>query len=122
MHLGELDVLPELFTNNCVIHGGTVILDEDIVGLISLRDWVIEFRTAYPDLMFYIEDMGIDGDYLYSRWKARGTNVATLWNQKIPTGKEMIISGYTINFMHYGNQKIGEQWNFYSLSTLASFN
>jgi predicted ester cyclase len=63
-------------------------------------------RTAFPDLHLTIDDMVADGDKVWIRMTARGTNQGPLVGP--PTGKAMSIT--VMDECRFENGKIVEHW------------
>jgi predicted ester cyclase len=63
-------------------------------------------RTAFPDLHLTIDDMVVDGDKVWIRMTARGTNQGPLLGP--PTGKAMRITVFDV--CRFENGKIVEHW------------
>ncbi len=63
-------------------------------------------RTAFPDLHLTIEDMVGDGDKVWVRMMARGTNQGPFFGP--PTGKAMTITVF--DMCRFENGKIVEHW------------
>jgi len=78
-------------------------------------------HRCFPDIIFHIEDLSFEGDFVYCRWRARGTHARPLWEQRpenfVP--QEVLLSGCFISLFAYGNQRIIEQWHFYSMPSLV---
>jgi steroid delta-isomerase-like uncharacterized protein len=63
-------------------------------------------RTAFPDLHLTIDDMTADGDKVWIRMTARGTNLGPLAGP--PTGKPMTIT--VMDVCRFENGRIVEHW------------
>ena len=63
-------------------------------------------RTAFPDLHLTIEDLVADGDKVWIRMTARGTNLGPLVGP--PTGKPMTIA--VMDVCRFENGMIVEHW------------
>jgi predicted ester cyclase len=78
-------------------------LKQTLAGLKEDIQWL---RTAFPDLHLTIEDMVADGDKVWIRMKASGTNLGPLAGP--PTGKPMTID--VMDVCRFENGKIVEHW------------
>jgi steroid delta-isomerase-like uncharacterized protein len=63
------------------------------------------YRRAFPDLLFTIEEIVIEGDSVALHWKVSGTNLGEFGGQA-PTGKRGVGEGMT--FIHIRNGKAVE--------------
>jgi steroid delta-isomerase-like uncharacterized protein len=73
------------------------------------------YRTAFPNLIFTVEDQVAEGDRVATRWTARGTHQGPL-NDIPPTGKSATVTGISIE--RYEDGKIIESyvnWDFMGL-------
>jgi len=100
---GDLGVVDEVAASNLVIHASS----QDIRGREGAKQFVMMFRTAFPDLRFTIEDQIAEGDMVVTRWTARGTHRGDF--QGVPaTGREIRLTGTDIDRMADG--KVVECW------------
>jgi predicted ester cyclase len=67
---GKIDELDELVAPNWVRHKPPF---PDIVGLESLKKFIADCRTSYPDVNLTIDKVIIDGDWSASLWTYEGT-------------------------------------------------
>lgn len=101
---GNLEVIDELVASDFVGHG-TAAGGE---GRDAYRQFVVEMRSAFPDLRITVEDQIAEGDKVVTRWRARGTHAGPI--QGIPpTGRPVEISGTIID--HLADGKIIECWS-----------
>lgn len=98
---GNYDLLDELVAPNYQEHQFG--LQKTLDGL--KRDIQL-LRAAFPDIQHTIEDMVADGDKVWMRMTARGTNLGPLMGP--PTGKAMTIT--VIDVCRFENGKIVEHW------------
>ncbi|MBA7509372.1 Aklanonic acid methyl ester cyclase AcmA [subsurface metagenome] len=99
---GKLDVIDE-------------ILDKDyynsllnVRGLESVRQFVIAYRTSFPDIKFTVEDQIAEGDKVTTRFSATGTHRGEFMGVA-PTGKTVKIA--TLTVYRIVNGKIVEGWS-----------
>jgi steroid delta-isomerase-like uncharacterized protein len=103
---GKLEVIDELVASDFVGHGTAT--EGGDQGRDAYRNFVVEMRTAFPDLQMTIEDQVAEGDKVVTRFRARGTHSGTF--QGIPpTGKPGELSGTIIDRIADG--KIIECWS-----------
>jgi predicted ester cyclase len=97
----KYEVLPELFEPDFVEHQFG--LHPTFEGI--TRD--IQFlHKAFPDLHLTIEDIAADGDKVWGRMTARGTNLGGLMGP--PNGKSFEIT--VMDEVRFKNGKIVEHW------------
>jgi steroid delta-isomerase-like uncharacterized protein len=71
---GNFAVINELFTTDYI--GGEPSMT--IQGQEGVRQFVSQYRSAFPDLHFTIEDMIAEGDNVVTRWSVTGTHEGNL--------------------------------------------
>lgn len=101
---GNLDVIDETHAAGYVLHDPT----GDIQGTEGLRQFVMVYRTAFPDFHVTIEDEIAEGDMVVLRWTITGTHKAELMGIP-PTNKRMMMAGITMG--RIASRKIVEAWN-----------
>ena len=105
---GSLDTLEdafaEVYTQDFILHE----LDEDIVGIEGLTQFVSMIRSAIPDLRITIEDDMAEGDKVVTRWIGQGTHQGELMGVA-PTGNQLTFTGITIHRIE--DTKIVEEWS-----------
>lgn len=85
-------------------------------GREGFKQFVLMYRSAFPDMHITIEDQIAEGDKVVSRWTARGTHQGELMGIP-PTGKQATVTG--INIERFANGKFVEEWsNFDALGLL----
>lgn len=101
---GNMDLIPDLFSENFVGHfpGGAT-----VHGREGLADEVIAHREAFPDWTEEVEDEINDHDQVAVRFTSRGTNTGDFLGSP-PTGSRVEISEVAIFRLVDG--KIAEQW------------
>jgi predicted ester cyclase len=76
-------------------------------GLEGVKGAIRYLHTAFPDFSITIEDMVIDGDKIWGRMRARGTNLGPFMGQP-PTGKPMEIT--VIDVCRFADGMMVEHW------------
>ena len=84
--------------------------DGDEVGRGHLKQTVLAYRTAFPDLRMSFEDQIADGDQVVTRWIASGTHLGEL-NGIGATGRAAHVSGIFIHRLADG--QISESWSMF---------
>jgi steroid delta-isomerase-like uncharacterized protein len=105
---GHLDVIDELFADDFV---ATIVgAPEQIRGPQGFREFVVMYRTAFPDLRITVDEQFAEGETVVTRWTATGTNEGELMG--IPaTGKQATTAGININRISDG--KLVEGWGLF---------
>jgi steroid delta-isomerase-like uncharacterized protein len=105
---GHLDVIDELFADDFV---ATIVgAPEQIRGPQGFREFVVMYRTAFPDLRITVDEQFAEGETVVTRWTATGTNEGELMG--IPaTGKQATTAGININ--RISNGKLVEGWGLF---------
>jgi predicted ester cyclase len=79
----------------------------------SVKKWVTDIRSAFPDIHVTIEDLIADGDKLVNRVTYRGTHNGELndpvWGRIAPTGKQITWMAIAIN--RFADGKSVEAWD-----------
>ena len=108
---GNLAVLDELLSADFNGHDPTI-----SPGSQGFKQFVLMYRTAFPDLHFTIEDQVAEGNKNVGRWTARGTHRGELMGIP-PTGKPVTVTEMFIS--RHANGKLVESWfNFDTLGML----
>ncbi len=79
-------------------------------GSEGFKQYVLMYRSAFPDVHLTIEDQIAEGDTVVSRWTARGTHKGELMGIP-PTGKQVTVTG--MNIERVANGKLVEGWSNY---------
>ena len=67
----------------------------------------MEYRSAFPDVLFTVEDQIAEGNMVVTRWTARGTHKG-VFRGIPPTGKHAMTTGISVTRVAYG--KFVEGW------------
>ncbi len=103
---GQLAVLDEVVAASFVYHESAL---GDIPGPEGLKQTILGYRMAYPDLQFTSEEMIAEGDLVAMRWTARGTQQGELMG--IPaTGLATTTVGINIARFDAAGMMV-EQWS-----------
>ncbi len=114
LNRGNLTVLDELVDKDVVEHQP---LGPGLPpGREGLRQWIIMFRKAFPDLQAEIEDLTIDGDRVWIRSIFRGTNTGQLMGMP-PTGKSF--QGESFELLRVDQHgKTLEHWGVFDVASM----
>ncbi len=102
---GNLAVVDELMRADYNGHDPTI-----PTGSAGFKQFVLMYRSAFPDVHLTIEDQMAEGDKVVSRWTAHGTHRGELMGIA-PTGKQITVTG--INIERIANGKLVEGWSNY---------
>ncbi|HUC17052.1 MAG TPA: ester cyclase [Acetobacteraceae bacterium] len=105
---GEMDSASEIFTPDYINHQPHSTDDAHAIhGLEKWKDFIIDFRRAFPDLHDTIEDQVAEGDRVVTRFTSAGTHKGKGMNLP-PSNKKIRWSGIAIDRIATG--KIAESW------------
>ena len=102
---GNLGVVDELVAPQFVNHDAA--LPEPTTGIEAAKASIAGYRDAFPDLRLTIEQQVAEGEYVTTRWTARGTHRGDLFGMTA-TGKQATVTGITIDRIVDG--KLVESW------------
>ncbi len=101
---GKLELIDEFMASDFVEH-------EEFPGLAAGRagakEFFAQFREAFPDLHFHVDDMIAEGDRVVARITMHGTNEGSFMGMA-PTGKEVFVK--VIDIVRFADGKIVEHW------------
>jgi len=100
---GRLDVADELVAPDCVEHQRGGLGD----GPDGVKRTAKMLRSAFPDFSLTIADLVVDGDKVWARQRAGGTNTGSFFGFP-PTGKTADIEVY--DSVRIENGRIVEHW------------
>jgi steroid delta-isomerase-like uncharacterized protein len=109
---GKLDEVLELIADDYVGHVPG--MPEPIRGKDGFREFIDAYRTAFPDGTITVVHQLAEGEFVASRWTARGTNTGQLLGMP-PTGKQVTVEGIT--YARFAEGQSREAW--ISWDTLA---
>ncbi len=102
---GRLEVADEVMATDSIGHDPA--LPEPTRGPAGLKQAVTGYRDAFPDLRVTINEQIGEGDFVCTRWTARGTHKGMFFGTAA-TGKEATVTGITID--RIANGRIAESW------------
>ena len=104
---GMMETADQIGDKNEIFHDP---LAGEVRGVEGFKQHVRNFRAAFPDLKFVIEDIGADGDKVYFRFVATGTHKGAFLG--VPaTNKRARVTGLALNRIQGG--KFVEVWTSY---------
>jgi len=102
---GNLETADEIIVEEYVLHEAA----EEIKGIDSFKVFVKDFRTAFPNAHFDIDDVIVEGDLAVVRYTFRGKHDGD-YMDIASTGKEVTATGIRLSRVTDG--KIQETWNY----------
>ena len=112
---GDVSIADELYSEDYVGYDPTK--PEPIRGIEGAKEEAAGYRAAFPDLQLTIEQQIAEGEYVVTRWTARGTHEGDL-EGIAPTGVSATTTGISVTRIVDG--KIVEdhtEWNALGLMT-----
>jgi steroid delta-isomerase-like uncharacterized protein len=103
---GKLEMVDQLVAPDFVDHNPTPGFAPNREGL---REFVLHFRSAFPDLKLELEDLICEGNRVVDRWSMRATHQGEFLGIP-PTGKAVTLAG--IDILSIVGGKIVEGWHF----------
>ena len=91
---GNLDVIDELVDPGFVNYD--VAMPEPQRGIEEAKAGISGYRAAFPDLKITVEEQIAEGEYVTTRWSAKGTHEGDLMGIA-PTGKQATVTGISID-------------------------
>lgn len=76
------------------------------------KAWVLQLRSAIPDLHLTIDDLIAEGDEVSVRWSLQGTNTNDMTTplHVRAAGKRVAFTGVTL--IRFAGEKVVEDWHF----------
>ena len=90
---GDFSIAAEIYSEDYVAHDPTK--PEPIRGIEGAKEEAAGYRAAFPDLQLTIEQQVAEGEYVVTRWTARGTHEGDL-EGLAPTGRSATTSGISV--------------------------
>jgi steroid delta-isomerase-like uncharacterized protein len=90
---GNLAIAAQIYPSNYVFHDPS---GQDIKGTEGIKQAISMLRSAFPDLVFAINDMVAEGDKVAWRYTVTGTHKGEYMGIA-PTGRKINISGIIIS-------------------------
>lgn len=104
---GNVQAVDEVYSANCVHHQQQQSGSQSLKGPDSLKKFIQEFRSAFPDYKDTIEDQIAEGNKVVTRFTSQGTQKGSLMGIA-PTNKKATWTGIVIDRIENG--KIVESW------------
>jgi len=104
LNQSALHLAPELFDPSLVDHRRP---PGSATGLANILDGARINRTAFPDLVFTVEDLAAEADLVFARWTMRGTHRGE-YHGRAATGRAVLWQGITAFRLRDG--RVVERW------------
>ncbi|MDQ6725082.1 MAG: ester cyclase [Actinomycetota bacterium] len=106
LNLGRVDVIDELYSEDYVLDApfsadGTPEQHATTSGRDGLRERVGLFRTAFPDIVFSVEELLAEGGSAVARYVFRGTHLGP-FGDLAATGRTMSVTGILVAHFRAG--------------------
>lgn len=112
---GNLDVVDECVGATYV--GYDPALPEPTRGIAALKQTIMGYRAAFPDLTFTVDEAyAVGADHTILRWTGRGTHQGTLMGIP-PTGRSGSVGGITLSRIE-GGRIVEDRTNWDTLGLL----
>lgn len=109
----NLDILPEVFTENAEMHLGG--LDYNLKGISNIREsYISPTLTAFPDIQHGYDKLIIEGNMIAMMFYGEGTHKGE-YDGVFPTNKKLQYRGMA--FFKMEDNKIAEVWTHSNWST-----
>lgn len=112
---GRVDLADQLYAPDYVDHVGKGPEPSEVRGVEGIKQAVMLFRAAFPDLVYVVEDEVAEGELVVARFSARGTHRGTFLGVA-PTGRTVTYGGFDMNRVRDG--RIVESWVHYDALAL----
>lgn len=89
----NLDIIDDLYTVDVVQHDPSSPMP--VTSSEAMRQYIGGFQTAFPDLIFTVDDLLAEGDKVLWRFIARGTHTGPLMAFP-PSGKSVTVTGMAL--------------------------
>jgi len=120
------DVFHELYAPGCVAAGPDA--GESPYGLAkrldgaSLRDQSLLYKSAFPDMLFQVDDIIEEGDRVAARWTVRGADCGNCEARRLRERFELPSTEFSVSgvaFCRIQDGRIAELWQLSDMLTLA---
>lgn len=103
LNKGNMAVIEELYSPDHVLHTSS----ENIHGPEGFKQFIMMYRSAFPDLQFTVEDLIAEEDKVVSHYTASGTHRGN-FQGIAPNNKHVTTTGIAISRFEHG--KVVESW------------
>jgi steroid delta-isomerase-like uncharacterized protein len=100
---GDLDAAQEILSAEFVDH----LPREEERGLEELKQYIMKYRAAFPDIRDTIDELVAEGEKVVVRWTSRGSHQGEFMGVA-PTGRLVTFGG--MRLFRIAENKIAESW------------
>jgi steroid delta-isomerase-like uncharacterized protein len=100
---GDLDAANEILSAEFVDH----LPRGDERGIEELKQYILMYRAAFPDIRDTVEEIVAEGDKVVVRWTSRATHQGEFMGVA-PTGRHVTFTG--MRLFRIAENKIAESW------------
>jgi steroid delta-isomerase-like uncharacterized protein len=100
---GNLDAAKEIISADFVDH----LPREEERSLEELKQYILMYRAAFPDIRDTVEELVAEGDKVVVRWTSRGVHQGEFMGVA-PTGRHVTFTG--MRLFRIAENKIAESW------------
>jgi steroid delta-isomerase-like uncharacterized protein len=104
---GKPELVDELLDSDFVRYDPYIVAGE-VRGTQTVKDNIVWFRNAFPDLSCTVEEQVAEGDKVVSRWTLRGTHRGEFFGVA-GTGNQVEFTGIQIDRFDEESGKIAEE-------------
>lgn len=112
---GKLSVADEILTERVEYHGPPSLSPQDVAGPEDIKEYVLVYKTAFPDMVYSVEEISGTQEETRVRWSATGTHESDLFGMD-PTGEMFTVEGISVfETNEEGITEISAQWDTLSM-------
>ena len=101
---GNMSIVDDIVSDDYVYRAPGL----EVRGPSDLKEFVAEYRSAFPNLNVHIDDMIMDGEKVVTRFTMSGTHKGD-FDGLAPTNKKVTATGILVS--RYENGKLVEDWD-----------
>jgi len=107
----ELSVADEILAETVAYHGPPSLSPGDVTGREEIKEYVEVYKTAFPDLVYAVEQLSVIDSEVRVRWSATGTQESDLFGVD-PTGEMFSADGISVFSVEDGEiTEVHAQWD-----------
>ncbi len=108
---GDMSIVDSIVSDDYVYRAPGI----EVCGPADLKEFVADYRSAFPDLNVHIDDMIVDTDKVATRFTMSGTHDGD-FDGLAPTHTKVKATGVLIS--RYENGKLVEDWDQFDMYSL----
>jgi steroid delta-isomerase-like uncharacterized protein len=104
-------VADEILAETVAYHGPPSLSPGDVTGPEEIKEYVEVYKTAFPDLVYAVEELSATDGEVRVRWSATGTQESDLFGMD-PTGEMFSAEGISVFVVEGGEiTEVYAQWD-----------